>query len=72
MCIAPPPVPTQQGNDGEHEARVNDTTPVRPPTTLDAIKRGAYTFFASLWPTYNQDPLIAQAFENNDQREGVI
>ncbi|GAA5804613.1 hypothetical protein HPULCUR_010115 [Helicostylum pulchrum] len=69
---APPPVPTQQGNDDEQEASVRDTTPARPPTTLDIIKRGAYTFFASLWPTYNQDPLIAQAFENNDQREGVI
>lgn len=36
---------------------------------LDVVKRGAYTFFASLWPTYNQDP--AQALDNNEQREGV-
>ncbi|CAO3652056.1 unnamed protein product [Mucor hiemalis] len=44
--------------------------PVRPPTLLDTLKRGAYTFLASLWPPYNQDPAVAQAFEN-EQREGL-
>ncbi|KAL0137069.1 hypothetical protein V8B55DRAFT_1545212 [Mucor lusitanicus] len=45
--------------------------PVRPLTALDVWKRGAYTFFASLWPTYGVDPQIAQAFqnENNNNNE---
>lgn len=63
------------GNDSASTSASAATAPEQPrspPTFLDVCKRGAYTFFASLWPTYGQDPRIAQAFENNnDQREGV-
>lgn len=47
----------------------NDTAtqaPARPLTALDIWKRGIYTFFASLWPTYGVDPQIAQAFQNDN------
>lgn len=64
------------GDDQQNAtSSASSSTPERPrtpPTFLEACKRGAFTFFASLWPTYGQDPRIAQAFENNnDQREGV-
>ncbi|KAI8967675.1 hypothetical protein BDF20DRAFT_917291 [Mycotypha africana] len=35
-------------------------------TALDTWKRGIYSFFASLWPTYGVDPRIAQAFNDDD------
>ncbi|CAO3599040.1 unnamed protein product [Absidia cylindrospora] len=38
-------------------------------TTLSVIKRGAFTFVASLWPNYGQDPRLAQAFQNEQQDE---
>ena len=66
---------TQRRGQNNEEATPTPTTtvetPVRPPTFLDACKRGAFTFFASLWPTYGQDARIAQAFENEEEREGV-
>ncbi|KAF7722291.1 hypothetical protein EC973_003475 [Apophysomyces ossiformis] len=43
------------------------THPETPATFLEALKRGAYTFLASLWPNYGHDPRIAQAFENGQQ-----
>ncbi|KAI8645298.1 hypothetical protein BD408DRAFT_412112 [Parasitella parasitica] len=40
--------------------------PARLITALDVWKRGVYTFFASLWPTYGVDSQIAQAFQNDN------
>ncbi|KAL7335930.1 hypothetical protein PS15p_201336 [Mucor circinelloides] len=63
-------------NHGEESASSQDNAsgssdtatqePARPLTALDVWKRGAYTFFASLWPTYGVDPQIAQAFQNDN------
>ncbi|ORY97632.1 hypothetical protein BCR43DRAFT_490090 [Syncephalastrum racemosum] len=39
----------------------------RPATLIETVRRGTYTFFASLWPNYGQDPRIAQAIENGQQ-----
>ncbi|ORZ18677.1 hypothetical protein BCR42DRAFT_449833 [Absidia repens] len=38
-------------------------------TRLSVLKRGAFTFVASLWPNYGQDPRLAQAFQNEQQDE---
>lgn len=67
---------TQRQNHGEESASSQDNAsgssgtatqePARPLTALDVWKRGAYTFFASLWPTYGVDPQIAQAFQNDN------
>ncbi|OBZ80779.1 hypothetical protein A0J61_11172 [Choanephora cucurbitarum] len=73
--------PNQQGNNQPNRNQQEDngdaTTqnrqtenipPARPTTSLDVWRRGAYTFAASLWPTYGVDPRIAQAFENNNEQ----
>ncbi|KAI9278610.1 hypothetical protein BDA99DRAFT_492628 [Phascolomyces articulosus] len=36
----------------------------QPTTLLGTLKRGAYTFIASLWPNYGHDARIAQALDN--------
>lgn len=62
----------QDDASGSSDANVSVAqAPARPLTALDVWKRGAYTFFASLWPTYGVDPQIAQAFqnENNDNNQ---
>ncbi|KAI8065469.1 hypothetical protein BC940DRAFT_304196 [Gongronella butleri] len=52
------------GSSGSNgSAQENATTP------LAVLKRGAYTFVASLWPNYGRDPRLAQAFEQDEVRE---
>ncbi|CEP12904.1 hypothetical protein [Parasitella parasitica] len=57
---------TASGEDAVSGSSHVANEPARPLTALDVWKRGAYAFFASLWPTYGVDPQIAQAFQNDN------
>ena len=59
--------PARQEGQATSNANQATTEPRQPVTTLDIVKRGAYTFVASLWPNYGRDPRIAQAFDNGQQ-----
>ncbi|KAI8099883.1 uncharacterized protein BX664DRAFT_310809 [Halteromyces radiatus] len=55
----------QQGQGQQERVPVNDP---RTTTRLSVLKRGAYTFVASLWPNYGHDPRLAQAFQNEQEQ----
>ncbi|KAI8142045.1 hypothetical protein BJV82DRAFT_714509 [Fennellomyces sp. T-0311] len=61
--------PQQQDEQASSE-RPRQNQPRQPPTLLATLKRGAYTFIASLWPNYGHDARIAQALDNG-QNEAV-
>ncbi|KAG0194065.1 hypothetical protein DFQ28_001557, partial [Apophysomyces sp. BC1034] len=58
---------SQQSSTAPPAPPATAAVPGAPTTFLEALKRGAYTFLASLWPNYGHDPRIAQAFENGQQ-----
>ncbi|CDH61083.1 predicted protein [Lichtheimia corymbifera JMRC:FSU:9682] len=51
----------------QRSATSDEQQPQQPATLLATLKRGAYTFVASLWPNYGHDARIAQALDNGQQ-----
>lgn len=51
----------------QRPATSDEQQPQQPATLLATLKRGAYTFVASLWPNYGHDARIAQALDNGQQ-----
>ena len=51
----------------QRPATSDQQQPQQPTTLLATLKRGAYTFVASLWPNYGHDARIAQALDNGQQ-----
>ncbi|KAI8393775.1 uncharacterized protein BYT42DRAFT_488343 [Radiomyces spectabilis] len=52
--------------EGQASGSTAGDQPADPPrrTFLHSLKRGTYTFIASLWPSYGQDRRVVQAFDN--------
>ncbi|KAI9319430.1 hypothetical protein BX666DRAFT_2025726 [Dichotomocladium elegans] len=51
----------------QQQPQQQSPAPIQPQTLLNTLKRGAYTFIASLWPNYGNDARIAQALDNGQQ-----
>ncbi|KAI9018504.1 hypothetical protein CLU79DRAFT_760618 [Phycomyces nitens] len=67
------PVPQQQNGGAtlprtppstENPIDPQPTLPDEPMSSVEIFKRCAYLFMVSLWPDYDHDPNVAQAFEN--------
>lgn len=61
--------PAQESTPGQAPSTAEEQASPQPTTRLSVLKRGAFTFVASLWPNYGHDPRLAQAIQNEQQDE---